>query len=237
MHSRRIASCISHSNIVSSPYSFCLWILPKPLRHICGDHHHSHPCLLLVPYGPPTLVRKVGYKFLLSLYKGRQRQWAPEVHGPPDVPMIRWYCDSLENLWPSEHRSRFNGSVEFLSCLFLPGTEIKVLGHPLLSTPHLEYLPLGQGQAKFPGDPLGIYHNPGALKHQQGSKQQRAIKTSFVLSWELCSGRADPSFLCVHWGTGEAYGPTKDLCFPLLTYYKQADSSNIVKTQLSRQEK
>lgn len=82
--------------------------------------------------------------------------------------------------------------MEFLSCLFLPGTEIKVLGHPLLSTPHLEYLPLGQGQAKFPGDPLGIYHNPGALKHQQGSKQQRAIKTSFVLPENCALGELTP---------------------------------------------
>lgn len=67
IHGSRMTSCTSHSNM-SSPSRFCLWTLLKPLRHICGDHHHSHPCLH-VSYGLPTFMRKVVCKFLCPYTK------------------------------------------------------------------------------------------------------------------------------------------------------------------------
>lgn len=106
--------------------------------------------------------------------------------------MIKWHCDSLENLWTAEHGSTCNGIVDLLSCLFLPGIEVKVFAHPLLSTCHLEYLPLGQGQGRFTSVPVGIYHSPGALKHQHGSMQLRAHRAALGCPEKCALGELIP---------------------------------------------
>lgn len=102
---------------------------------------------------------------------------------------------------------------------FIPRTELKVLVHPFIPTSHSKYLLSGQGQAKFPSDPAEIYHSPDTLKVQKEVINSESLEL-FVLSREMSSDREafTGEGRTIPHGSRRHVGPTKSLCFYLLTY-------------------